>query len=186
MWPKVLDNRHGYPAGMRDLPLYRVMSDAEFKRATWNPWMGAQMPEGLDQSMWDGESIIWHGLSIHYDQCIPNCDCLPWRNNLTMAMSLHLSCIPGDTVSKAGHYETEAALMAEVNGAKGTNCLRHYYRDIWYEKFVRAHGRLPPPYWEDPTGTRTRPTNMSALMNPPTWIYDPDWNEISRITGWGR
>ena len=181
----MLDNRHGDPAGLRDLPLYAAMSDKEFARTTFNPWTGKQMPEGLDETMWDGKSIIWHALPIHYDQCIPNCDCLPWRTNMTMMASIHLSCIPGESVSKPGHYETEQALMAEMNGKLGTNCLRYFYRDVWYEKFVRAHGRLPPPYWEDPDGQRTRPTNMSALEHPPRHQYDINWNEIQKINGWG-
>ena len=68
VWPKIKDDRHGYPAGLRDLPLYAAMSDEDFVRATWDPWRGRQMPEGFDESMWDGESLVWHALSVHYDQ----------------------------------------------------------------------------------------------------------------------
>jgi hypothetical protein len=185
LWPKVIDNRHGYPAGMRDLPLYAAMSDADFARVTEDKWTGKPMPEGLDPSLWDGRSLIWHALPIHYDQCIPNCDCLPWRTNLTMAFSLHFSCIPGDTLEKVGHYATEHALMAAINGPKGTNCMRYFYRDLWYDKFVRAHGRLPPPLWDD-AGGLTIATNMSALQRPPTHVYETNYNTLTKITGWGR
>ena len=35
--------------------------------------------------------------------------------------------------------------MADMYEAS-LSCTRHYYL-VWYEKFVRAHGRLPPPLW---------------------------------------
>ena len=183
MWPKIIDNRHGYPIGLRDLPLYAAMTDAEFASATFDPWTGKQMPEGLDESMWDGKALIWHALPIHWDQCYPNCDCIPWRTNLTMMASIHLSCIPGD-VWKPAYYHTEEAFMAMINGPLGTNCVRYFYRR-WYEIFVRAHGRLPPPLWDD-ADPRTRPTSMSALEHPPRHQFIPDYAYLQNITGWGR
>ena len=87
LWPKIFDDRNGYPEGLRDLPLYRVMTDAQFDKAIEDKFTQKPMHMGLDESKWDGSSIIWHTLPIHYDQCVPNCDCLPWRTNLSMAYS---------------------------------------------------------------------------------------------------
>ena len=32
---------------------------------------------------------------------------------------------------------------------RSLSCTRHYYLE-WYDRFKRAHGRLPPPYWTGP------------------------------------
>ena len=184
-WPKLMDSRHGYPSGLRDLPLYRAMSDAEFNRTVTDAVTKTVMPEGLNTSQWNGRSLIWHALPIHYDQCLSNCDCLPWRNNLSMAYSHHYSCLHSSFLDKPTQFDTEEALFAAINGPAATNCIRYFYRDIWYEKYKRAHGRLPPPHWRD-DDPRIIPTNTSALMNPPVREYDVDFTQLSRITGWGR
>ena len=167
MWPKIIDERHGYPEGLRDLPMYAAMTDKEFADVTRDRKRGGQMREGFDASMWDGKSLVWQALPIHYDQCVSNCDCLPWRTNISAAVSVHLSCFVSGTLGKPAHYQTEEEFMLAVNGPKSTNCLRYYFRDIWYDKFSRAHGRLPPPLW-DPADPRTIPTNVTALLRPPT------------------
>jgi hypothetical protein len=189
MWPKIIDERHGYPEGMRELPLYAAMSDAEFARATHDRWTGAQMPEGFDDSKWDGSSLVWHALPIHYDQCIPNCDCLPWRTNLTAAFSVHFSCFQEHTLHKPGRYAaSDAEFHAAINGAESTNCLRYFFRDLWYEKLTRAHGRFPEPLW-DPADPRTVATNMTALANPPRHQYVPAIKKVQELglrgLGWG-
>ena len=225
LWPKIFDDRNGYPPGMRDLPMYRVMTDAQWNEAIKDRWTGKPMPEGLDPEKWDGSSLVWHTLPIHFDQvrggsctramlslsflmcvrasarelitntlsptvtlplqCVPNCDCLPWRTNLSMAYSFHFTCFPSDTVSKPSNYHSEADLMSAVNGPKGTNCLRYFYRDLWYSTFKRAHGAYPAPLW-DAANALTKPTNMSALLNPPTHYYEIDYAALYKINGWGR
>ena len=75
--------------------------------------------------------------------------------------------------------------MLAVNGPKSTNCLRYFFRDVWLEKFTRAHGRLPPPHW-NPADPRTIPTNMTAIRNPPTTYFITHVEDIQRLGQQGR
>ena len=102
-----------------------------------------------------------------------------------MLVTIHLSCIPGD-LWKPGYLESDADFHGAINGPLGTNCVRYFYRDVWLEKYERAHGRLPPPIWSGHATERVRATNMSALMNPPRHQYIPNYEYIQNITGWGR
>ena len=54
----------------------------------------------------------------HYTPFTPNLPC-------------SFTCFPGDTVNKPSNYDSEEALMSAVNGRRGTNCLRYFYRDLW-------------------------------------------------------
>jgi hypothetical protein len=48
-------------------------------------------------------------------------------------------------VHKPSGYETETAFIEDLR-TNAMSCTRYYFHDLWYEKFSRAHGRLPGPW----------------------------------------
>lgn len=58
-------------------------------------------------------------------------------------MTVHFSCIQG--VQKPSRYESEHELISALRTGS-LSCTRFWF-SLWYEKYRRAAGRLPPPYW---------------------------------------
>lgn len=80
LFPWVQDSRHGYVEGLRLMPIYKAMSDAEFKEVILDPYTHTQYPEGFQADRWDGKAPVWHALNVLYDVCIATCSCMPWRH----------------------------------------------------------------------------------------------------------
>jgi len=89
---------------------------------------------------------LWHILDTTYDTCVGNCECMPGRDMPTRMHTIHYSCI--QKVQKPCKYETEHEFMSTIH-TYALSCTRYYYL-LWYEKFVKAAGRLPAPYWVGP------------------------------------
>jgi hypothetical protein len=172
-WPWVRDDRHGHVEGVRRLPLYAAMSDAQWAGAIRDPVEGVPLREGFRPERLlpqDRDRPVWHALNMSYDQCVSVCDCLPWRwpapaSGLTL--SVHFSCLING-VNKPGWYPSEAALFEALEGQ--SDCVRHYY-GAWYARLVEGlGGRLLPaaPHAAPP------PANMTALNARPnhTWVVD--------------
>ena len=178
LWPWVVDERHGYPAGLRQLPMYAAMSDAHFAEATIDTRTRLPLAEGFIPALAPAHRPVWRALPIVYDQCISQCICLPWRWPAPgVFFSIHFSCLQGE-INKPGHYPSEHAFMERL--LTDHDCNRYHYL-TWYETFKRAAGRLPPPLWEG--ADIAAMINMTTLNNPPTKIYeikDPFGRHIRR------
>lgn len=53
LWPWTVDDRHGHVAGLRSLPVYRVMSDEKFKEVIWDTVAHTHYREGFLADKWD-------------------------------------------------------------------------------------------------------------------------------------
>ena len=71
-WPKVADRRHGVLEGLRGMPAYAGLSDAEYGALTldWN--VHAPYPVGFQAAAWDGAGTPWRALPATYDPCAGN------------------------------------------------------------------------------------------------------------------
>lgn len=173
LWPWMIDNRHGHPAGLRQLPIYAAMTDANFIDATTDPKTRTPYPEGFRPERIAPEDEgrpVWRALPIVYDQCVSQCICLPWRwpaPSSSTFFSIHFSCLQ-DGVQKPGHYASEQELMERL--ADDEDCNRHYWL-MWYDTYQRAVGdRLPAPHW---TGPSVRDMiDVAKLNDRPTRIHD--------------
>lgn len=171
LWPWIIDDRHGYPAGLRQLPMYAAMTDAEFNHSITDPRTGKLWEEGFQESLilpQDAGRPVWRALPIIYDQCVSQCKCLPWRWPAPgVFFSVHFSCLQ-DGISKPGHYDSEHALMTRLQTED--DCHKYWYT-LWYETYKRAVGEegVETPRWEGPPIVDT--INMTVINQRPTKVY---------------
>lgn len=148
-WPTVNDHRHGYVKGLHYFPEIAQMNDLQF-RAYLEERLRPDIPriEGFVNSTWDGKRppYVWRMLDARFDQCVGMCECIPGRDMPRTALTMHFSCMRH--VEKPAKYETEKDFMHAMY-YHALSCTRYYYM-VWYEKFQKAMGRLPPPYWTGP------------------------------------
>ena len=78
VWPDVHDLRHGTVPGMRNLPRYASLSDAEYQKQRIGKAGVPHAVEGFDASspLWDGVSPVFRALDIAYDQVCTCCSAL--------------------------------------------------------------------------------------------------------------
>jgi hypothetical protein len=172
LFPWIIDNRHGYPAGLRQLPLYAAMDERTWNRTITDPRTGSQWAEGFRRELVAPEDAgrpVWRALPIVYDQCVSQCKCLPWRWPAPgVFYSVHFSCLQGG-IQKPGHYDSEHALMARLL-EEPAHCLRYLYLQ-WWDTYKRAMGDdVEGPKWEGPDVRAS--INMSLINSPPTNIYE--------------
>ena len=183
-WPWVRDARHGYAPGIRTMPLYAGLSDEQFEAAAF-PGSGSlqdglnwRPPPGLVAEGFRPERVapednarpVWHALPVQYDQCVSNCDCIPWRWPSVDAhelFSVHFSCnINGN--EKPGKYTTEREFYTQLEG--WTDCAKYYYM-AWYTQLRLAlGGPLGGVAYE---GELPLPVNMTVLTQRPTRKFVP-------------
>jgi len=115
-WPAVADERHGYAAGLRYIPYYGNLSEAEFKARMEYGLNTGEAPkpyvEGFIESSWDGVTPVWRALDIRYDQCVGNCvpSCMKERDVPDIMFTVHFSCM--NSVTKPGTQATEKECVA--------------------------------------------------------------------------
>ena len=149
-----------HPHPSRYLPEFRNLSAAEFAAKALHDGgrgptvVGWKDPRPLPRweaslsevGMFGLEAPVWRPLDVRYDPFVGNCECMPERDAPEHFFSVHFSCL--QLLGKPSSYESELAFMSVVNST-AMSCTRHYYL-AYYDFFVRAHGRLPPPLWQAP------------------------------------
>ena len=99
---------------------------------------------------------MWHALSVLYDQCVGNCDCIPDRDIPDKSITVHFSCIQVSVavtadvlllircddvrrrcrsvslqgVNKPGGYATEKEFGDDMF-TKAPSCTRNWFWNIW-------------------------------------------------------
>jgi len=79
--------------------------------------------------------------------------------------SIHFSCLQG--VHKPQSYRTETELAEALMSTM--SCTRHYFWVEWYQRFIRAHGRLPNPYagtlpiWDEALDERIKASKVKTM-----------------------
>ena len=145
VFPSVEDGRYGYIPGVREYPEIAAYTETQWIDFV-NRAPAEKRHEGLLPGAWDGKSPahIWHILDATYDQCVGNCECMPGRDMPKKMKTVHYSCM--QHMQKPGNFESEHELMSTLNDF-ATSCSR-YWVSLWYEKFIKAAGRLPAPLWD--------------------------------------
>ena len=124
LWPWVQDTRHGHVEGIRTLPVYKGLTDDEFKAVIWDPVDKVHYKEGFQPDRWDGVTPVWHALNVSYDQCIAVAECLPWRHTPYRKLadgseegyfSVHFTCMQGGTIEKPGEPGGHASSPAHAH-----------------------------------------------------------------------
>ena len=193
VWPRLCDDRYGVVDGLRSIPEFANLTDAEFEeRALWDRATGKKTVVGwrdpaVPRDDEDGRPLevpgmfglsapIWRPLSILWDVFVGNCECMPERDAPGAFHSVHFSCL--QWFGKPSSFDSEAEFMATVNST-GLSCTRHYYL-AWYDVYVRAAGRLPPPLWTGgpvPRADAAHDAKVRAHQAALKLVYD----EIARL-----
>lgn len=167
LWPWVRDVRHGHAPGIRAMPLYSGMTDAQFAAEMTDQITKRVLPEGFRPDLVepvDEGRMVWHALPVQYDQCYSNCDCIPWRWPSVQSNSLfsvHFSCVINGN-DKPGKYRSEKELFTAMEG--WTDCARYYY-SAWYAQLTKALGAPLGEAYDKPP----RPLNMTVLNDRPNF-----------------
>lgn len=144
-WPAIEDGRHGYVAGLENLPEVTVPVEQYVMRTKPEKRVGP----GFINTTWDGQDpkYVWKSLSVLYDQCVGHCECLPGRDIPTKYYSIHYSCL--QVTRKPSDYHSDQEFKDILyNGA--LSCTRYYFM-LWLSYYEKAMGTtLPPPLWTGP------------------------------------